>query len=130
MSKYGKTLREEQVQNIIGNILRGGVFLSAAIALVGGIFFLLHYGHVHPDYRVFKGEPVDLRSVSGILKDLASLRSRGIIQFGLLLLMATPVARVAFSILVFVLQRDRIYVVVTIIVLTALIYSIAGGGLR
>ena len=43
---------------------------------------------------------------------------------GLLLLIATPVARVAFSVAAFAEQRDRLYVVVTSIVLLLLIYSL------
>jgi uncharacterized membrane protein len=52
----------------------------------------------------------------------------GIIQFGLLLLVATPVMRVAFTVVAFLIQRDRIYVGVTIIVLSVLLFSLAGGG--
>jgi uncharacterized membrane protein len=76
---------------------------------------------------VFQGEPADLRSISGIVMDAIALRSRGVIQFGLLLLIATPVARVAFSVVAFALERDRAYVIVTLIVLALLLYSIAGG---
>jgi len=56
-------------------------------------------------------------------------RGTGLIQLGLLLLLATPVARVAFSVVAFLLQRDRLYVLVTLIVLGILLYSIAGGRL-
>ena len=72
---------------------------------------------------------MELRSVSGIITDALSFRIHGVIQLGLLLLIATPVARVAFSIFAFALQRDRTYVVVTLIVLGVLIYSLVGGGL-
>jgi uncharacterized membrane protein len=75
------------------------------------------------------GEPVDLRSVSGIVRDALALRERGLIQLGLLLLIATPVARVAFSVAAFAMQRDRLYVVVALIVLAVLMYSLMGGRL-
>jgi uncharacterized membrane protein len=87
---------------------------------------LLRHGSSAPNYAVFRGEPVDLRTVSGIVRDAFSLRTRGIIQLGLVLLIATPVARVAFSVLAFALERDWLYVVVTLIVLGVLIYSLAG----
>lgn len=61
--------------------------------------------------------------------DALSFRSRGVIQLGLLLLIATPVARVVFSVFAFALQQDRTYVIVTLIVLAVLIYSLAGGHL-
>jgi uncharacterized membrane protein len=56
------------------------------------------------------------------------LAAKGIIQFGLLFLIATPIARVAFSVIAFALQRDRVYVSVTLIVLGLLLYSLVGGG--
>jgi uncharacterized membrane protein len=67
--------------------------------------------------------------MSGIVKDALAFRGRGLIQLGLLLLIATPVARVAFSAVAFAIQRDRLYVAVTLIVLAVLIYSLTGGHL-
>jgi uncharacterized membrane protein len=124
-----RALTDEQMDRIISVLLRSGVLISALVVLVGGILYLIRYGTAMPDYGVFRGEPADLRSLSGILKDVLSFKRRGIIQFGLLLLIATPVARVAFSIFAFALQRDRTYVIVTLIVLSVLLYSLAGGGL-
>ena len=77
-----------------------------------------------PSYQMFRGEPADLRSLGGIVGDALSLRGRGIIQLGLLLLIATPVARVAFAVFAFARQRDWIYVTVSLIVLSLLIYSL------
>jgi len=124
-----RVLTDEQMDRIISILLRSGVLISAFVVLVGGIYYLIRYGSALPEYGVFRGEPADLRNVSGIAKEVLSFDSRGIIQFGLLLLVATPVARVAFSLIAFVLQRDRTYVVVTLIVLAVLLYSLAGGGL-
>ncbi len=120
---------DEQMEKIIGNLLRIGVIIAAAMVFIGGVLYLIHYGTISPDYRVFRGEPSDLRRLSGIVTDTFSLRSRGIIQLGLLLLIATPVARVVFSVFGFALQRDYTYVIVTLIVLGVLIYSLAGGHL-
>ena len=124
-----RALTDEQMDRIISILLRSGVLISALVVLVGGIFYLIRYGTALPEYGLFRGEPADLRSVSGIIKDVLSFDSRVVIQFGLLLLVATPVARVAFSILAFALQRDSTYVVVTLIVLGVLLYSLTGGGL-
>lgn len=117
---------DERVEQVMGNLLRAGVILAAAVVLVGGIFYLIRYGATSPDYRVFRGEPADLRSVSGILADAIDLRSRGLIQLGLLLLVATPVARVVFSVFAFARQHDLTYVVLTMMVLAVLIYSLVG----
>jgi len=118
---------DQWVEEIVGNLLRSGVILAAVVVLAGGILYLIRYGACVPDYRVFHGEPVDLRSVSEIITDVVELCSRGIIQFGLLLLIATPIARVAFSAFAFALERDRLYIVVTLIILTVLLYSLVGG---
>ena len=79
-----------------------------------------------PTYRVFHGERADLCRVSGVVTNTLSLRSRGIIEFRLLLLAATPVARVALAALAFARQRDYLYVV-TRVVLTVLCSSLTGG---
>jgi len=119
---------DERVEGVIGTLLRWGVILAAAVVLAGGVLHMDRYGSTVPDYRVFHGEPSDLRDVSGILKGAFAWNSRGLIQFGLLLLIATPVARVAFSVAAFAMQRDRTYVVVTLIVLGVLLYSLARAG--
>jgi uncharacterized membrane protein len=117
-------LSDQQVEIIIGNLLRIAVLISALFVFIGGILYLIHYAGTHPDDRVFTGEPLDLRTLPGILRDAIALHSRGIIQLGIILLIATPVARVIFAIFAFLLQCDRIYVVVSLIVLTVLIYSL------
>jgi len=125
---WPKAWTDEQMDVIIAVILRAGVILSALTVLAGGIFYLHRYGFTLPEYRVFLGEPADLRNISGIISDTLALRPRGIIQFGLLMLIATPIVRVAFAMAAFALQRDRVYVIVTLIVLGVLLYSLLGGG--
>ncbi|SRR5712692_649680 len=117
---------DRRVENVIGNLLRAGVFLAAVVVLAGGIIYLIHQGHSPADYRIFQGEPTDLRQIGGIFRESMALHGRGIIQFGLLLLIATPVARVAFSIFGFAAERDWMYVVFTVIVLLILLYSLVG----
>ena len=118
------TWDDVRLEQIIGNLLRAGVALAAVVVLAGGIAFLIHNGHARPDYHSFHGEPVDLRSVGAIVRDAATLNSLGIIQFGLLLLILTPIARVVFSVFAFAMEGDRMYVVITLIVLAVLLYSL------
>ncbi len=115
-----------QVEQTIGNLLRLGLLLATAVVLVGAAIYLARHGSELPDDRVFHGEPADLREIGGILRGAWRLEGRFVIQLGLVLLMATPLARVAFSIVAFAVQRDRLYVGVTIIVLSVLLYSILG----
>lgn len=121
-----RTWDDHHVEEIIGNLLRWGVILAALVVLAGAAVYLAHNAFVHPDYRIFRGEPSDLRHVRGILRDTRALQGRGIIQLGLLLLIATPVARVAFSIVAFGVQRDRMYMAIALIVLATLLYSLTG----
>ena len=92
------------------------------------MLYLIHNGHDIPEDHIFRGEPTDLRQVPGVLNDLLVLRSRGIIQLGILLLILTPVARVAFSVFAFWQQRDRLYIIVTLIVLVILIHGLLATG--
>ena len=129
MASRAKQWTDQNVEEWIGNLLRVGVTLAAAVVLFGGSIYLVRHGRTAPQYRVFRGEPADLRTISGIVKEALVFQGRGLIQLGLLLLIATPVARVAFSVAAFAIQRDRLYVVVTLIVLAVLVYSLAGGHL-
>lgn len=129
MSRPKRAWSDEKMEQIIGTLLISGVIVAALIVLVGGVLYLIRYGATLPDYTVFRGEPAELRSLFGIVGGGLSFQIRSVIQLGLLLLIATPVARVAFSILAFALQRDRTYVIVTLIVFAVLMYSLIGGGL-
>jgi len=122
----GRSWTDQRIENVLGNLLRAGVLLSALVVSIGGAIYLLRHGHSPVDFRVFRGEPADLRDVRGIIGDTVALEGRGIIQLGLLLLIATPVARVAFSIFGFAQERDRMYVVFTVIVFSILLYSLLG----
>ena len=117
---------EWQVEQRIGTLLRVGVALAAAIVALGAAVYLAHHGAELPEYHVFRGEPAALRSVGGIFARAFDLRGTGLIQLGLLVLMATPVARVVLALFAFARQRDRLYVAVALFVLAVLLYSIAG----
>jgi len=119
---------DQKMEDIIGNLLRAGVSLSAVVVFAGGCIYLARHGHEPADYRVFHGEPSELRGVIGVLRQVFSGRGRGVIQLGLLLLIATPVVRVAFSVWGFAEEQDRMYVAFTLIVLTILLYSLLGAG--
>ena len=118
---------DERIEIIIGNLLKSGVILSSSVVLFGGILYLARHGHALPQYHVFAGEPKSLRSVSGILSQVLHFSARGIIQLGILLLIATPVVRVAFAAVAFAIERDQLYVVLTLIVLTILLCSLIWG---
>ncbi len=119
---------DKTIEEIVGTLLRTGVSLSAFVVAVGAAIYLARHGREPASYRVFHGEPTDLRTLSGIVHDAIGLHGRGIIQLGLLLLIATPVARVAFSIWGFAEEHDHLYMIFTGIVLIVLLYSLLGSG--
>lgn len=108
----------------VGIMLRTGVLLAAAIVLCGGILYLAHSRGPRPDYAHFHAEPQQLITLSGILHGVAALNPESIIMLGLLVLIATPVARVAMCVIGFLFERDRLYVAVSTIVLAILLYSL------
>ena len=122
-------LRQDQrMDQIMAVLLRSGVSLAAGLVFIGGIVYLSRHDLPAINYRVFQGEPQELRTVSGILREAATFHGRGLIQLGLLVLIATPVTRVLFSVLAFVYEKDWTYVAITMIVLALLCYSLFGGG--
>ncbi len=121
-----QTWDDKRIENLLGNLLRAGVVFSAAVVFCGAVIYLARHGRSPADYRVFQGEPSELRTVPGIVRDALDRSGRGIIQLGLLFLIATPVARVIFSIWAFAAERDYMYVVFTVIVLAILIFSLVG----
>jgi uncharacterized membrane protein len=117
---------DQRIELFLGHLLRYGVILSAVVVFLGGIAYLREQGNDKPMQKVFRGEPEDLRHAHSIIEGAFAFESRALIQFGLLLLIATPVARVVFSAIGFFLQGDRLYVVVTLFVFCVLIYSLVG----
>jgi len=118
-----------QIEVVIGNLLRYGVMLSAAVVLFGACIYISRHAQEPANYHIFRGEPSEFRTIPGVIKSIRDGRGRGWIQLGLLLLIATPIARVAFCIVAFALERDRLYVLFTVIVLAVLLYSLIGSGL-
>lgn len=120
-------IREKRFESLMGQMLRAGVILSATLVLIGGLLYLVKFGSVRPDYRIFRSEPADLRFVQPVVADAAARHARGLIQLGLLVLIATPIARVAFSVTAYLSERDWLYSAITLIVLAILLYSLTGG---
>lgn len=120
---------DQATESVIGNLLRAGVVLAATVVSCGAVLFLRKYWGLHANYGTFHGEPASLRTLKGIFHEAFTLHGRGIIQLGLVLLIATPVARVIFSVWAFEKEKDRLYVGFTVIVLVVLLYSFFGPGI-
>jgi uncharacterized membrane protein len=115
---------DQRIETWVGVFLRTGVLLAAAIVLTGGILYLAHAHGPRSDYRHFQAEPAQFTHFSSILQGVATLDPQSIIMLGLLVLIATPVARVVMCIAGFLFERDRLYVAISSIVLAILLYSL------
>ncbi len=122
-----KVWNDRDVDQILARLVLGCMLVAGCVVLVGGIVYLVRHGSEIPNYHAFRSEPSDLRSVTGVVSHFFSFRGTGIIQFGLLLLILTPLTWVIFLFIAFIKQRDWLYSIVSIIVAAILVYSLAGG---
>ncbi|ADK16378.1 MULTISPECIES: DUF1634 domain-containing protein [Clostridium] len=110
----------EELELIISTFLRIGVILSSIVILTGLLMFLIS-GHSGYAGNYYPTKPIE------ILKGCKYFKPYAIMLFGLLILMAIPVLRVAVSILVFFKEGDYLYVKITSLVLVILLCSILMG---
>ena len=119
---------EKDFQTIIGNLLRYGVWISLSVAFIGGIVYLMHHGSDIEDYSVFKENDRNIFEViSTVYQGVLQGNGEYLIYFGVILLFLTPVLRVIFSLFSFFLEKDYLYVVITLIVILIIITSISFG---
>jgi uncharacterized membrane protein len=118
------SLTDKEMEIEIGLMLRIGVSVSAAVVFLGGVLYLIREP-ILPDYVRFHADR--LRTVASVLHGVGRFDASSVIQLGMLLLIATPVARVVFCVVGFARQRDRLYVAVSGLVLAILVYSLMSG---
>ena len=99
-------LDDQRIELMLGNLLRFGVLLSASVVFLGAAIYLAHHGFEPARFSVFREESAALRSIPAIFAGAFQLSGRFVIQLGLILLIATPVARVVFSAIGFAIERD------------------------
>jgi uncharacterized membrane protein len=122
-----KNFKDKDMQAVIGWVLRAGVLISMLTVFIGGCIYIARHGHSVADYREFKGVPAFIQTASGIFHGVITGRGRAIIQLGIVLLIATPVVRVIFSAIGFILEKDHLYTAITFIVLLIIISSALSG---
>lgn len=127
-SPSGHPHEDFALEQRLGTLLRGGVILSAAVTLIGGIMHLAVHGGAPTSYHTFSGEPETLRTVGGVITGVLRGESIAIIQLGVLLLIATPITRVLISVIGFAQERDWMYVGCSLLVLVLLFFSLVHGG--
>ena len=108
----------------ISLILRTGVIVSAVLIFFGGILFSFQHPDAVFSFKSFNGEPEWLHIASSVFSGALEFKSMAVIQLGILVLISTPIIRVIFSFIEFLLHRDWMFVVITAVVICALFYSL------
>lgn len=119
-----RSLADRRVEVFIANVLRTGVVISAVTTLVGFTLYLIHFAGAPVHYGAFVPLRGRFYSPSPLFQRAVSGNALAIIEIGILVLIATPVARVAFLIGAFRIQRDRLYIGVSSLVLLVLLFSL------
>lgn len=119
----GQRWSDHQVDQVIARLLQLGVLIASIVVLVGGTLLVARGGTVL-DLTEFHGESSAVTSVGAILRGVAAMDARAITQLGLVLLILTPISRVALTLGAFLLQRDRLYVALTAVVLVLLLVGL------
>ncbi len=125
----GEGLTDRQAEQLVGRILQIGVLLSALVVSAGGVLYLAKHAGEPAGHHEFRREPERLRNPVEVVQEAVELHPRAVMQLGVLLLILTPVVRVAFTVLVFLAQRDVKFVAVTVFVLAVLLLSLLGARL-
>jgi uncharacterized membrane protein len=118
---------DKDVEQLMGTLLRFGVILSGIIVVAGGSIYLVRHGHETPEYRAFTGPNARWDNLPSIVKGVCGGHGKELIQLGVVMLIATPIARILFSIWAFLVEKDYLYVTLTVIVLGVILFSMLGG---
>lgn len=124
---HGADVADARMEMVMGRLLQSGVLLAATVVLAGGIMYLFAHAGEHTNYRAFVARPVGLRHPSELLRGMAAGDATAIIQFGILLLVATPICRVIFAVTAFLREGDRLYVGISLTVLAVLLFGMFRG---
>lgn len=124
---------DQRLEIAIAALLRIGVLIAAVLVALGGVLEMRHPGAPVPSYTQFHEPgtlPSDahaLTSITGVFRHLADPSGASIVELGLLVLIATPIARVIFAVVGFARERDPLYVVISLLVLSILVVSLLHG---
>jgi uncharacterized membrane protein len=116
---------DQELDISVAGMLRFGVTLSTLVVLAGGLLSMRHPWSAIPDYSHFQAGDISLRTIPGIFHGALRLHAQSVMQLGLIVLIATPVARVVFCVVGFARQRSRLYVAISCAVLIILLFSLA-----
>jgi uncharacterized membrane protein len=123
-----KTSADQDIERLIGLQLRFGVIIASLIVLIGGLIYLKQFGALAvPHYHSFAGTKAGYTSLGEIFKGVYKVNAKGIIELGVVALIITPILRIAFSLVGFIIEKDKLYIWITVTVLAIMLASIFGG---
>ncbi len=124
----GKKINDFDLQALIGNLLRYGIWTALSVAAIGGVIYLFRHGHEITHYGNFVEREEDLFSLfSDAWTGALQGKGQSIILMGIFLLFSTPVLRLIFSLIAFLFERDYLYVVISLIVIGIICFSVFYG---
>ena len=120
-------MKDEQLQNQLARVMLSGVFIAAAVMGAGLIWFLATHEGLSPGDHIFRGEPKYFENPLSMIQralDLGELgHRRSLVMIGVVLLLINPLVRVAFAAFGFAAQKDRLYTLISLLVLAVLVVS-------
>lgn len=116
---------DKNLQTIISAVLRNGVWLVLLFASIGGVLYVLQHGHEPVNYSVFIEKEQTIGEIfSTVFNHIQLGEAEAIIFVSVLILFLTPLLRLLLSLVSFVLEKDYMYVVITLIVLSIISASV------
>ncbi len=123
---------ERDMEVFIGKLLRYGVIASCVITIFGGIIYIYQHQTLPdyspiPDDQPFLGVDHYLRELTSIIPHMLAFDGAAIVQFGVCVLIATPIMRIVVSIFAFIIEKDYLYITITVIVLCIILANMIFG---
>ena len=115
---------DARMELLMGRLLQAGVLFASATVFVGGMLYLHARGEARVSYTHFSSEPKTLRLIGDLAHGVGHGDPASLIQLGVLILIATPVARVMLAAVAFALERDRLYLAISLTVLVILLVGL------
>lgn len=115
---------DKKMEVAMGRLLQFGVLLASVVVSAGGLMYVGAHAHSVVSYRTFASKPVQIQHPLELMHRVLAGNAAAIIQLGVLILVATPIARVTFAVIAFAVERDRLYVGISLLVLAVLAFSL------
>lgn len=121
-------LRDKDIQYIIGNLLRYGVWIALGVAALGGLIYLFRHEREIVHYGSFVEQDINIFVlIRDMLQDVSKGKGESVILLGIILLFLTPILRIIFSLIAFLFEKDYLYVGITLVVIGIICFSVFFG---